>query len=246
MSSLFGKAADEIINAHEQVYSQLMKGASIMLDGMGSNGPIIDDSAKNGRTVEFDGEGMRIEDMEDTASPLEGIADSVMGDIMRGQVGPQTPMEHISAFQSAINWSEPFICCIIAFQVFVFVATIYVCKKKNLAARIILLVFIGVFVKSSEYLNMYASRHWEDFASQNYFDERGIFAGIMLSAPMLLNAFIMLISFMREAVHLLVEVKTMELKNKARNQGKASGKNRKSKKSDTTTQVERAGGRKEE
>ena len=70
-----------------------------MLDGMGSNGPIIDDSAKNGRTVEFDGEGMRIEDMEDTASPLEGIADSVMGDIMRGQVSEEViGMPVLSAF----------------------------------------------------------------------------------------------------------------------------------------------------
>ena len=73
---------------------------------------------------------------------------------------------------------------------------------------------IAIIVKSSEFLNELGNTYWRDFATQNYFDKRGIFVAIMLSGPLLVYSFIMLFRFVREASLLLVEVKKQEFKRK--------------------------------
>jgi hypothetical protein len=78
------------------------------------------------------------------------------------------------------------------------------------------MVLIVILVKSAEYLNQIAGEQWESFATQNYFDDRGIFIAIMFSSPLLLDSFIMLVMFLREAGQLLILVKTEELKKKRR------------------------------
>ena len=131
------------------------------------------------------------------------------------------------AFRTAITWSEPFIVGLLTFQVFIFLCTIYVCRKDvSLAPRIILMVLIAALVRSAEYLNGWAARSWEEWGiTQNYFDPRGIFVSIFLCAPLLVDSFIMLIAFLRESSTLLVQVKTAELKQKRKQKKKqeASG-----------------------
>lgn len=87
---------------------------------------------------------------------------------------------------------------------------------------------IGILVKCSERINTYAAHNWEEFATQNYFDAKGVFMGIFLCGPLLVDSFLMLIIFLREASQLLVQVKTMELKRKKQ----AEKKNEESKKND--------------
>jgi hypothetical protein len=93
----------------------------------------------------------------------------------------------------------------------------------------VLLVFLAGIVRSAEYLNKYGANNWEQFATQNYFDENGVFISIMLCAPLLLTALIMLISYLREAARLLVQVKRQELKEKYKKNKKSNngGKNKK-------------------
>jgi hypothetical protein len=74
------------------------------------------------------------------------------------------------------------------------------------------MVTIAVLVKSAEYLNRTAGEHWESFATQNYFDERGVFVAITFCSPLLLDSFLMLVMFLREAGQLLVQVKRAEIK----------------------------------
>jgi high-affinity Fe2+/Pb2+ permease len=100
-----------------------------------------------------------------------------------------------------------------------------------LASRIAVMLFMGIVVRSSEWLNAYGAQHWDEFCTQNYFDSKGIFIGIFLSAPLLIDSFLMLIIFLREASKLLVQVKTMELKREKKKKSKA-GKDRVSKKRD--------------
>ena len=76
------------------------------------------------------------------------------------------------------------------------------------------MIMIAIIVKSAEFLNELGSTHWREFATQNYFDKRGIFVAIMLSGPLLVDSFIMLFRFLSEASHLLVEVKREEIKRK--------------------------------
>jgi hypothetical protein len=74
------------------------------------------------------------------------------------------------------------------------------------------MVFIGGLVRSAEWLNEIGGRNWEKISTQNYFDKRGIFVGIMLCGPLLVDCLIMLFMFVKEAGQLLIEVKTEELK----------------------------------
>lgn len=103
----------------------------------------------------------------------------------------------------------------IAFQVIMLALTIYVARRDvGLTPRITMLVFIGILVRSAEYLNKIAAREWSSFCTQNYFDQRGIFISIFLCAPLLLDSFLMLVMFLREAAQLLIQVKKAELEKK--------------------------------
>jgi transmembrane protein 18 len=131
------------------------------------------------------------------------------------QVGPQTPMEHFQAFRSAITWSEKFILGLLSFQLVIFVLCLYVSRRNAaLTPRLCMLIVIGIIVRSSEYLNTWGADHWEEFATQDYFDRRGVFVGIMVSGPLLLDSLIMLFLFVSEAGSLLVQVKKQEMKHK--------------------------------
>jgi len=131
------------------------------------------------------------------------------------QKGPETFTEQLDAFRHAITWSEPFILSILAFQFVMFALTLYVGRRDvTLTPRVIMLVFVGIVVRSAEYINHWAAREWRSFATQNYFDRQGIFISIFLCAPLLIDSFIMLVMFLREAADLLIQVKRSELKKK--------------------------------
>jgi len=98
------------------------------------------------------------------------------------------------------------------------ICTILATKRRSLTGRSILMGTIFIVVRSAEKLNDYGSENWEQFASQNYFDKRGVFVSLMISAPLLFISACMLVSIVREASSLLIEVKTREFKQaKAKN-----------------------------
>ena len=139
-------------------------------------------------------------------------------------------MEHFDAFRSAINWSEKFIIGLICFQIVMFLLCFFISRKdRGVTPRVCLLVFIAIVVRSAEWLNEQGAKHWEQFATQDYFDKRGIFIGIMLSGPLLLDSLMMLIYFMMEASTLLIQVKRNEFKKRPKK------KKEEKKKSATTT-----------
>lgn len=47
--------------------------------------------------------------------------------------------------------------------------------------------------RSSEYINTYLRNRWHDFSRQNYFDEHGVFMGVMWAGPLLILGFTMLV-----------------------------------------------------
>ena len=91
-----------------------------------------------------------------------------------------------------------------------------------------LMIALGLIVRCAEKLNQIGNSRWRDFATQNYFDKNGIFMGIMICAPLLMVCFIMLVSLIREAKSLLVEI--TKLKKQAKQNTKK--KSEKSKKKD--------------
>ncbi len=91
----------------------------------------------------------------------------------------------------------------------------YVSRRGAAATpRIIVMLTIAGIVKGSERLNDWASRNWEQFATQDYFDKNGVFMTTMVCGPLLLDSLIMLFKYLREASQLLVQVKTAQIKQK--------------------------------
>lgn len=135
-------------------------------------------------------------------------------------------MEHFGAFRTAITWSEPFIISLIAFQVIAFATCLYMSRRgRGMVPRLVTMVIVAILVRCAELLNGYGARNWESLCTQNYFDKGGIFVGIMLCGPLLLDCFIMLTLLIREASSLLIEVKKMELKkSREKKEGDSSGK----------------------
>jgi transmembrane protein 18 len=100
-----------------------------------------------------------------------------------------------------------------------FLTTIYVSKyNQNLTPRLIVMFVIAIIVRTSEYTNAYASQHWQTFCTQNYFDPKGVFMSIMIAGPLLLNSFILLCFFLREASTLLIQVKQVQIRKQRRRQ----------------------------
>jgi transmembrane protein 18 len=147
-------------------------------------------------------------------------------------------MEHFEAFRSAITWSEPFIIGLVTFQIVMFITCLLVSRTDTgLVPRVSILIFIALLIRTIEYLNQLASRNWREFATQNYFDHKGVFVSIMVSGPLLFDCLMMLMLFVREASNLLVKVKTNEFKKKRKQQQQASKGDKK--KSETTKETKK-------
>ncbi|GKY93928.1 hypothetical protein MPSEU_000359700 [Mayamaea pseudoterrestris] len=231
----FARVAQEILDTAERVTATvengiqgLFSGSTNMAEGNinGQQNDLMDEDASN-EFSQQDYEAMVREQLD--GSPLQGMAEQVLGGILQGQAGPTTFKEQVDAFLYAINWTEPLLLSIIGFQIIMFILTLWVSRRgRSMEARLVLMVFVGALVKSAQRFNSYGAQHWNKVATQNYFDQGGIFMTILLCAPLLVDCFIMLVCFLREAASLLVQVKTAEIKKK-RKQEKAGATNNKKK-----------------
>jgi len=228
---------DNLVNEVEKIVTVAEEAASIFFgsstDGNGAteaSSPDVDVSDI------FGGESAEAAS-NDHGSTILDTADQVLRDALSGSVGPQNFREHIAAFTSAITWKEPFICCLLMMHVIIIIMAIMCSRKKYFAGQVATFALVAGLVWSTEWLNTYGAEHWREFATQNYFDAGGVFAGIMFAVPLILICLGMIIDMLREASLLLVQVKKLELKNKnmpkksagSKRSGKAT---RKSKKED--------------
>ncbi|KAL3809292.1 hypothetical protein ACHAXA_009416 [Cyclostephanos tholiformis] len=217
MASFFKQLSDDMEKVIQVVEegAKFMMGESASMDGEKGSDAETQSSTAFGDSadVDQDGDAAMIDDMDDMyGSPLMGMADSVMSDIMSMQVGPQTPKEHIQAFAAAITWNETFIKIIIGFHVAVIVSAVVVNRSGGVYGRLCFMFFVGIVVRLADTLNTIGAKRWREFATQNYFDGGGIFMGIMVCAPLLMVCLCMLISMIREASNLIVDVSKMKAK----------------------------------
>ena len=63
----------------------------------------------------------------------------------------------------------------------------------------------------SERLNALAGTHWRAFSTQNYFDSKGVFTGVLWAAPLILLQTAMLAGFLYRAAKLLVALKRQQI-----------------------------------
>jgi hypothetical protein len=212
--SFFTRVANDVLEATEKISNELEASFSaIFSGGDDQEKPPAEDTIQEDESGEIEEEFRH--------NPLEGIAESVLGDILEGQRAPSGPVGHFNAFRHAITWSEPFILSLVTFQIFMLLACLWVSRKnRSMAPRLVVMVFIGITVRMAERLNRLGAKHWQSFSTQNYFDRRGFFVSIMLCSPLMMDCLIMVFCYLREAVQLLVQVKATQIRQQRRQQAK--------------------------
>ncbi|GAB5037247.1 transmembrane protein 18-like [Nannochloropsis oceanica] len=126
---------------------------------------------------------------------------------------PEGFWENAQAFAAAIDWGERWIQGLVAFHVLLWFLVIGFRKNMNVQASIFF--FVCGLVAASEPLNTrLREKWWTHFSTQNYFDERGVFAVCMLTGPLIVLTCLQLCIFLHAAATMLVQVKRAELRSK--------------------------------
>ncbi|GMI02715.1 hypothetical protein TrVE_jg6940 [Triparma verrucosa] len=140
---------------------------------------------------------------------------------------PSSFSDAFNAFTSAINFTEDgwWISLIIFFHVVTFLVILSSRKRSNF--QVFTFVVLAAITRGTEYINKYFRDCYVtsgvpivggcligSFSSQNYFDERGVFASVFWGGPMLVNLCALVFNMLWEAKELLIEVKTIEVKRK--------------------------------
>ncbi|PRW60822.1 Transmembrane 18 [Chlorella sorokiniana] len=133
--------------------------------------------------------------------------------------GGPSMTEGLRRFIAAVDWSERWIQALLAFHLTLLILVVALRRVPGFHFA----VFVGIMpiVYCAERINRLAGQHWRAFAKQNYFDPQGIFTSAVLSAPLLLIMFVLLVNYLITTSVLLVRMKRKELEFKARQRRRA-------------------------
>lgn len=91
----------------------------------------------------------------------------------------------------AVDWSEPLVIGAIAFHLVLFLLVFF--TRKHLPIQFVLFLLIVFLLFITERVNSWARENWKLFATQQYFDGRGVFIGIFYAAPLMAAGFFQLV-----------------------------------------------------
>ena len=152
-------------------------------------------------------------------SALDQLMKQINGTNMTGISGAAADFYNdVMGFAHAIDWNERWLLGLGAFHALVWVFAI-ASRRSHDAQMVLLVVILGV-VYCAEWINTFAGERWRSFAGQDYFDKRGVFVSVMLSANLLVVALFVLLNALRTASSLLVKVKRKELQANAKAKAK--------------------------
>eukprot|EP00903_Cladosiphon_okamuranus_P009697 g9225.t1 len=166
------------------------------------------------RTAESSGQEGIADRLEQHGEAFTGFLGDVQATLLSQlnaqSVGPEGFVENFQAFRSAVDWSETWIQGILVFHLSLWL--FFIITRKSFGAQVGLFTVILGGTRSSEFINTSLRDRWQEFSRQNYFDEHGIFMGVMWAGPLLLLGFTMLVNLLCQAASLLVTVKTQQFK----------------------------------
>ncbi|KAJ1458162.1 transmembrane protein 18-domain-containing protein [Pelagophyceae sp. CCMP2097] len=146
----------------------------------------------------------------DFADMMEGIQDFVFDAARKSGNGPQGFLENVAAFSAAVDWTEPWLRAVVCFHCVLWVFTLATRRRHNVQYAIFFLVTL--LVGGAERLNKLGAIYWKTFSKNDYFDEHGVFAGVIFCLPLLALAMFQLFNFLYMASNLLIDVKRTEIR----------------------------------
>lgn len=142
---------------------------------------------------------------------MAGITSHLQEVVKQNNITPKGFIESWQAFFAAIDFvKDRWISYLMAFHLLQLI--VFVLTRSNVDVQTVQFLIICILVMISERLNGYCATHWQEFSTQNYFDEHGVFTCIIFSAPLLIIGFMQLINFLLIASDALITAKRMELK----------------------------------
>eukprot|EP00887_Chlorella_sp_A99_P003187 scaffold9.g3187.t1 len=160
----------------------------------------------------------------DAAQAAMGEAvELVMADIRakyKELTGGPGVIEGVKAFAAAVDWSERWIVGLLAAHALLLLVVLARLRSKAVQGAAFFLCGGTIFF--AERINRLAGQHWRRFSRHNYFDPQGIFTSALLSVPLLLIMFVVLVNYLVQTSALLVRMKRRELAYRARQQQRAA------------------------
>ncbi|KAL6610268.1 hypothetical protein ACP70R_040237 [Stipagrostis hirtigluma subsp. patula] len=111
---------------------------------------------------------------------VSGLVQALSSELRRG-MGPAA--DNLRAFVRAVDWTEPWLMCLMAFHAILLLTAVGLRRNANFQLFMLFLAYSGVYL--AEKMNRYLGLHWKSFASRNYFDPPGVFISVVWSGPLI-------------------------------------------------------------